>query len=338
MSGWLGDRVLITQSTTHLLNSFSFLLCIQIMAQTVLVTGGAGFIGSHIVDHFLDAGYRVVALDNLKSGKTANVNPRAKFYEADIRDTEALDRIFAAENPAVISHQAALADVRESQRFPDLYAEVNVIGTIRLLEAARKHGARKFLMASTGGAIYGEQNEIDIPTSENANAQPIDPYGVSKLAAEHYMRSYKTLHGLDFCALRYGNVYGPRQNNEGEAGVIAIFTTRMLRGEPVTIYGDGLQERDFVFVNDVARANVAAAEQGSGIYNIGTSVASNINMVFRTLTRLTNYTHPEIHGSAKPGEVRNSCIATGKAARELNWGSQVSLVEGLAQTVTFFRG
>jgi UDP-glucose 4-epimerase len=236
-----------------------------------------------------------------------------------------------------VSHQAALADVRESQTQPDVYADVNVIGTIRLLEAARQHGTRKFIMASTGGAIYGEQPDNQIPTSEQANAQPIDPYGVSKLSAEHYLRSYQTIHGLDFCALRYGNVYGPRQNNEGEAGVIAIFTTRMLQGEPVTIFGDGLQVRDFVFVEDVARANVAAAQQGSGIYNIGTGVASNINTVFHTLARLTDFVHPEQHGPAKPGEVRISCIEPTKAARELHWEAQTSLVDGLAKTVAYFR-
>ncbi len=307
------------------------------MTQTALVTGGAGFIGSHIVDHFLDAGFSVAVIDNLKSGKTGNVNLQARFYEADIRDAAALERIFAAEKPTVVSHQAALADVRESQHIPDVYAEVNVIGTIRLLTAARHHGTRKFIMASTGGAIYGDQPENQIPTSEQANAQPIDPYGVSKLSAEHYMRSFKSIYGLDYCALRYGNVYGPRQNNEGEAGVIAIFTTRMLQGDPVTIFGDGLQLRDFVFVEDVARANVAAALQGSGVYNIGTGVASNINTVFHTLVRLTDSPHPEQHGPAKPGEVRVSCIDPSKAARELNWEAQTSLVEGLAKTVAYFR-
>ena len=307
------------------------------MTHTALVTGGAGFIGSHIVDQFLQAGYQVAVIDSLKNGKTANVNPHARFYEADIRDAQALERIFAAEQPEVISHQAALADVRDSQKQPDVYAEVNVIGTIRLLEAARKHGTRKFIMASTGGAIYGEQAAHAIPTTEGANAQPIDPYGVSKLAAEHYMRSYKLIHGLDYCALRYGNVYGPRQNNEGEAGVIAIFTTRLLRGEPVTIYGDGLQQRDFVFVGDVARASVAAAARGSGIYNIGTGVVTDINTVFRVLARETNYTLPETHGPAKPGEVRVSCINADKAGGELGWKPSVPIDDGLRQTVDYFR-
>lgn len=305
------------------------------MADTALVTGGAGFIGSHIVDQFIAAGYNVAVIDNLRSGKVANLNPRARFYQADIRDAAEVERIFAAEKPAVISHQAALADVRESQRCPDEYAEVNIIGTIRLLEAARKNGARKFIMASTGGAIYGEQDEV--PTTERANAQPIDPYGVSKLSGEHYLRSYKLIHGLDFCALRYGNVYGPRQNNEGEAGVIAIFTTRMLRGEPVVIYGDGLQQRDFVFAGDVARANVAAASRGSGIYNIGTSVATDINTVFRVLARETAYTLPETHGPGKAGEVRNSCIDAAKAAQELGWKAEMPIAEGLARTVDYFR-
>jgi len=307
------------------------------MTHTALVTGGAGFIGSHIVDQFLQAGYQVAVIDNLKSGRAANVNPAARFYEADIRDAQALERIFEAEKPAVISHQAALADVRESQKQPDVYADVNVIGTIRLLEAARKHGARKFIMASTGGAIYGEQSVADIPTTERVSALPIDPYGVSKLAAEHYLRSYKLIHGVDFCALRYGNVYGPRQNNEGEAGVVAIFATRMLRGEVVTIFGDGLQQRDFVFVGDIARANVAAAGRGSGVYNIGTGVKTDINTVFHILARETAYTLSETHGPAKPGEVRVSCINADKAGAELGWESTVTLDEGLRQTVAYFR-
>jgi UDP-glucose 4-epimerase len=304
------------------------------MTERALVTGGAGFIGSHIVDAFLAAGYDVAVVDNLHSGRRENVNARARLYEVDIRDAGALADVFARERPAVVSHQAALADVRDSLRRPDLYADVNVIGTIRVLEAARQHGARKITFASTGGAIYGDQ-EI-MPTPESIDAHPLDFYGVSKLAGEHYLYGYRHNHGLDYCALRYGNVYGPRQNAGGEAGVIAIFASRMLRAQPVEIYGDGLQLRDFVFVGDVARANALAARAGSGTYNIGTGVKTSINDVFDELARLTKYLLPSVHGAAKPGEVRASCLDAAKAGRELGWAPAVGLAAGLEQTTAYF--
>lgn len=305
------------------------------MADTVIVTGGAGFIGSHVVDAFIAGGYEVVAIDNLLTGSRANLNPKARFYEADIRDAEALEHIFAREKPAIVSHQAAMADVRASLREPDAYAEVNIVGTIRLLEAARKHGVRKVTFASTGGAIYGDHEQT--PTPETANAHPLDFYGVSKLSCEHYLFSYRHNYGLDYCALRYGNVYGPRQNAHGEAGVVAIFSARMLRNEPAVIYGDGLQQRDFAYVGDVARANFNAAHQGSGIYNIGTGIATDINTVFRELAKATGYALPETHGPAKPGEVRLSCIDPAKAKRELGWAPTINLTEGLARTVAYFK-
>lgn len=304
------------------------------MADTVLVTGGAGFIGSHVVDAFLDEGFEVAIVDNLQTGARINVNPKARFYQADIRDGDALERIFAREKPTVVAHQAALADVRHSLQYPDWYAEVNIVGTIRLLEAARRHGVRKVTFASTGGAIYGDADCI--PTTEDADAHPLDPYGVSKLACEHYLFSYHHNYGLNYCALRYGNVYGPRQNSRGEAGVVAIFTSRMLAGEQAVIYGDGLQTRDFVFVGDVARANVMAAMNGCGLYNIGTSVSTNINTVFRELARITDYALPEAHAGAKPGEVQVSCLDPSKAKSELRWEPRVLLADGLAKTVTFF--
>jgi UDP-glucose 4-epimerase len=305
------------------------------MTTTALVTGGAGFIGSHIADHFLKAGYEVAIVDNLHTGNKANVPAGARFYHADIRDGGALQDIFAKEKPAIVSHQAALADVRASLEHPDEYAEVNIIGTIRLLEAARRHGTRKFIMASTGGAIYGDHEQV--PTTEAAVAHPLDCYGVSKLAAEHYLFSYRHNHGLDYCALRYGNVYGPRQNTKGEAGVVAIFCSRMLAGQPTVIFGDGLQERDFVFVEDVARANVLAAQQGSGIYNIGTGARTNINQVFHVLAEATGYPQPETHAVAKAGEVRISCINPAKASRELGWQPLVTVQDGLVKTVLHFR-
>ena len=304
------------------------------MSDTVIVTGGAGFIGSHVADAFLAAGYSVAVVDNLCSGNVANVNPQARFYHADIRDAEALEQIFAAEQPILISHQAALADVRRSLQCPDLYAEVNITGTVRVLEAARRHGVRKVIFASTGGAIYGETDRV--PTPEDTDAHPLDFYGLSKLVGEHYLAGYKRHYGLDYCALRYGNVYRPRQNSQGEAGVVAIFATRMLRGEQAIINGDGQQTRDFVYVGDVARANVLAATKGSGIYNIGTGTSTDINCIFGHLARITKYALLEAHGPAKPGEVRRSCLDPSLARRDLGWEPGVTLEEGLTQTVHAF--
>ena len=304
------------------------------MTERVIVTGGAGFIGSHIVDTLIKEGYEVAVIDNLSTGKRANVNPAASFYEVDIRDTAGLERVFAQVQPFAVCHQAALANVRGSLEYPDVYAEVNVLGTLRLLEASRKHGVKKFTMASTGGAIYGDQTQI--PTSEKNEAHPLDPYGVSKLACEHYLFSYRHNYGLDYCALRYGNVYGPRQDPYGEAGVVAIFTRRMIDGRPTMINGDGGQARDFIYVGDVAQANLKALCKGSGIYNIGTGKPTSINQVFQQLVILTDYKHPESHGPQKPGEVRTSCIDPNRAHTELGWEAVVPLAVGLGNTVNWY--
>ncbi len=306
------------------------------MSDSVLVTGGAGFIGSHIVDALLGAGYDVSVVDDLHTGKRENVNHAARFHQVDIRDVASLDTVFAAEQPAAVLHQAAWADVRGSLVDPQGYAAVNVTGTLNLLEAARRHGTRKIVFASTGGAIYG--NPAELPATEACPADPLDPYGASKLAGEAFIATYRHNYGLDFCALRYGNVYGPRQDPFGEAGVVAIFVGKMLRGEPVIVNGDGLQSRDFVYVGDVARANLLALRAGSGIYNIGTGVLTDINTIFRETARLTGYTGPEQHGPAKLGEVRHTYLDASRAGRELGWAAQVTLAEGLARTVMFFRG
>ena len=305
-------------------------------SERILVTGGAGFIGSHIVDALIAAGHTVSVVDNLVKGKLENVNPAARFYRADIRDAAALHEIFAAERPQVVIHQAALADVRESLRDPAGYAAANIIGTLNLLEAGRATAAlRKFIFASTGGAIYGEPAEL--PASEACPVGPLDPYGVSKLACEYYLAAYRHNYDIAYCALRYANVYGPRQDAEGEGGVVAIFSARMLRGEPTIIHGDGRQTRDFVYVGDVAAANLLAVTRGQGVYNIGTGAATDINAIFAGLAKLTRYTRAETHGPAKPGEVRHSYLAADKARAELGWTPTVSLADGLAQTVAFFR-
>jgi UDP-glucose 4-epimerase len=304
------------------------------MSKRVIVTGGAGFIGSHIVDKCIEAGYEVAVIDNLVTGKRTNVNPAATFYKVDIRDAATLSRVFAEVKPVAVCHQAALANVRGSLEYPDAYAEVNILGTLRLLEAARNNGVQKFTIASTGGAIYGNQTEL--PTREGSDAHPLDPYGVSKLACEHYLFTYRHNYGLDYCALRYGNVYGPRQDPYGEAGVVAIFTRKMIDGRPTMINGDGTQSRDFIYVGDVARANLLALEKGSGIYNIGTGKPTSINQVFQQLVTLTEYKHPELHGPQKPGEVHISCIDPGRARAELGWEATVSLAAGLTETVTWY--
>jgi len=310
------------------------------MPEHILVTGGAGFIGSHIVDAFLAAGHSVAIVDNLSTGKRANLNPAARFYETDIRDAAALMDLFADERPTIVCHQAALADVRGSLREPVAYAKTNIIGTLNLLEAARAAGTvRRFLFASTGGAVYGEPEEL--PATEACLPRPLDPYGATKLAAEHMLFTYHYNYGLPCTILRYGNVYGPRQDPSGEAGVVAIFTGAMLAGRPATISGDGQQSRDFVYVGDVAQANVLALDAeipgGFGIYNIGAGVPVDINTLFDHLAALTDYTQGQRHGPAKPGEVRHIYLDATRAARELGWQPQVSLSAGLAATVAHFR-
>ena len=306
------------------------------MSDSVLVTGGAGFIGSHIVDTLLAAGYDVSVVDDLHTGKRENIHPDARFHQVDIRDAASLAAVFAAERPLAVLHEAAWADVRGSLTDPAGYAGVNVIGTLNLLEAARRHGTRKIVFASTGGAIYG--NPAELPATEACPPAPLDPYGASKLAGEVFIATYRHNYGLDFCALRYGNVYGPRQDPFGEAGVVAIFTGKMLRGEPAIINGDGRQSRDFIYVGDVARANLLALQGGSGIYNVGTGVPTDVNTIFRELARLTGYKGEELHGPAKLGEVRDTYLDAGRAARELGWKAEVGLAEGLEWTVGYFRG
>ena len=307
------------------------------MSERILVTGGAGFIGSHVADAFLEAGHHVAVIDNLSTGKRQNLNPAAAFYQVDIRDTEMLAQVFAAERPSVICHQAALADVRASLNDPAGYAQVNVIGTLNLLEAGRIAGTvRKFLFASTGGAVYGDPAEL--PATEACPGRPLDPYGASKLACEHFIDTYRHNYGLSYAILRYANVYGPRQDPFGEAGVVAIFAGGMLADRPLTINGDGLNQRDFVYVGDVARANLLALAAGvSGIYNLGTGIPTDIATIWRSLARLTGYARPVHHGPAKLGEVRCTYLATAKAAAELGWEPAVSLADGLARTVAFFR-
>ncbi|NLT74866.1 MAG: SDR family NAD(P)-dependent oxidoreductase [Chloroflexi bacterium] len=302
----------------------------------VLVTGGAGFIGSHIVDALLENGHDVVVVDDLSTGKRANVNTRARLYQVDIRDEQALDAVLAQEKPEAISHQAAKANVRESMVRPQLYAEVNILGSLNLLELARRHGVRKVIYASTGGAVYGEPEYL--PADEQHPINPLDPYGASKHQVEHYLYIYRKHFGIDYTVLRYPNVYGPRQDPDGEAGVIAIWTALMLKGQPTVVHGSGEQQRDFVYVGDIARANVLALERGGGeIINLGSAIGTSINEVFDLLQETTGYGLKREHGPAKQGEVFRSYITREKAESILGWRPTVSLAEGLEQTVAYFR-
>jgi UDP-glucose 4-epimerase len=300
-----------------------------------LVTGGAGFIGSHVVDASIAAGHHVAVVDNLHTGKRSNLNPKAVFYEVDIRDRAGLGRVFELERPEAISHQAALADVRGSLLDPAAYAEVNILGSINLLELARRHGVRKVVYASTGGAVYGEPEFL--PVTEGHPVNPLDPYGASKHAVEHYLFLYKHNYGLDWVSLRYPNVYGPRQDTLGEAGVVAIFSGRMLAGQPCIIFGDGLQQRDFVYVGDVARANLLALTQGSGIYNIGSGIPTDINTIFDLLKTAAGYESEAIYGPAKLGEVRRTYLDATRAHAELAWAPTTDVADGLRRTVESLR-
>jgi UDP-glucose 4-epimerase len=301
----------------------------------VLVTGGAGFIGSHVVDAYVTAGYEVIVVDNLCTGKRENLNPRARFVELDINDA-ATAELVRAERPDVLNHHAAQMDVRRSVADPLFDARTNVLGTIALLEAARVAGVGKVLFVSSGGAVYGEQETF--PAPETHPTWPVSPYGVSKRSGELYCHFYQAEYGLPFVAFRYANVYGPRQDPHGEAGVVAIFSGRMLRGEPVTVNGDGKQTRDYVFVGDVARMSLLALERdATGPVNIGTAVETDVNTLAETMLDVSGSRSEVRHGPAKAGEQRRSVVDIRRAAEVFGWTPEVSLRDGLARTVEFFR-
>jgi len=303
----------------------------------ILVTGGAGFIGSHVVDLFLAKGYEVVVVDDLSTGNPSNLNPGAKFYQMDIRSPEVRD-VFAAERPDYVSHHAAQAEVRRSVAQPAFDASVNILGSINLIECAREFEVKHFVYISSGGAAYGEPERL--PCSEEHPVNPICPYGASKHTVEHYLYMYYANYGLKYTVLRYPNVFGPRQNPNGEAGVVAIFAGKMLAGEPPLINGDGEQTRDFVFVGDCAYANYLAVtvDHQPGIYNLGWGRPTSINEISIALAKATGYSRPVQHGPAKLGETLHIYLDASKAARELGWTPSLTLEEGLEKTVSYFRG
>ena len=301
----------------------------------ILVTGGAGFIGSHVADAFIDQGHEVVIVDNLSMGRMENINPRAKFVKMNIQDAEIVE-LFEKEKFDVVNHHAAQMDVRLSVADPIFDANNNILGTINLLQAAVKNGVKKFMFISSGGAIYGEHDYF--PADEEHPTRPLSPYGITKLTGEKYIHFYHHVYDLNFVILRYANIYGPRQSPTGEAGVVAIFSSRMLNGEQATVNGDGLQTRDYVFVGDVVNANLKALDYDSNDYfNIATGIETDVNELFHQLNHLTNANAKDIHGPAQPGEQLRSVLNIQKAKKLLNWIPQVSLNEGLAQTVEFFK-
>ena len=301
----------------------------------ILVTGGAGFIGSNIQDRLIQEGHQVVVVDDLFSGRKEYINPKAKFYKVDIQ-TKDLEQVFAKERPEVVDHHAAHINVRESVKNPIFDAQVNILGTINLLENCKKYKVKKVIFASTGGALYGDTDVI--PTPEDHPTKPISPYGITKLCIENYLYYYKQVHGLDYVILRYANVYGPRQDPYGEAGVVAIFTQKLLANEQPIINGDGKQTRDYVFVEDVVDSNMLALTyKRSDIYNVGTGKETSVNELFRKLVDITGVSKPEKHGPPMPGEQRKSCLSFTKIKEKLGWKPKTGLDEGLEKTVEWFK-
>jgi len=300
-----------------------------------LVTGGAGFIASHVSDRLLEDGHEVAILDNLATGKRANLPPEARFYELDIRDP-ALADVFAAERPEIVIHHAAQMDVRRSVAEPAYDAEVNLLGTLNLLERCREHGTRKVVYAGTGGAMFGEAAYL--PVDELHPVMPISPYGVSKHTVEHYLHAYHVNFGLDFTVLRYPNVYGPRQDPHGEAGVVAIFALQMLDGRQPLIFGDGSKTRDYCFVGDIVEANVLATERGgAGLFNIGRGVEVSDLEVFETVRAAVGSTVEPQFAPTRSGEVEHIALDATLAGRELGWEWRVGFGEGVEKAVEFYR-
>ena len=302
----------------------------------ILVTGGAGFIGSHVVDLFVAQGYEVVIVDDLSTGRASNLNPAAKFYQVDIRSPQLRD-VFQAEKPDFVSHHAAQMDVRRSVAQPLFDADINILGSINLLELAKEFQVKRLVYISTGGAVYGEPERL--PCDESHPINPICQYGASKHTVEHYLYMYYVNYGLKYTVLRYPNVFGPRQDPHGEAGVVAIFTGRMLAGESITINGDGEQTRDFVYVGDCAQANLLALtiDHEPGIYNLGWGRPTSINEICSVLVNVTNYSFPVQYGPAKVGETRHIYLDASKAKKDLGWEPTITLEEGLEKTVGYFK-
>lgn len=303
----------------------------------IFVTGGAGFIGSNLVDRLIDQQHEVIVIDNLSSGSKDNLNPKTKLYLADICNYAEITRIFETEKPQIVYHLAAQIDVRKSVEDPIFDAQTNILAGINLIQQAYKNEVQKFIFSSTGGAIYGETTER--PTTETHPENPLSPYGIAKLAIDKYLNYYYQVFGLKYTSLRYGNVYGPRQNPHGEAGVVSIFLKKMLNQEQPVIYGDGSQTRDYVFVSDVVDANIQALNHLDevGVYNIGTGMETSVNELFDTLNQNFDQKYEKQYAPARKGEQQTSCLNNSKSKNYLQWEPKTNLVQGLAQTFEWFK-
>ncbi len=302
----------------------------------ILVTGGAGFIGSHVADGFCALGHEVAVVDNLSTGNRANLDPSIKLFECDIRD-ESLEAAFEAFRPDVVDHHAAQANVPASVTDPVYDASVNVLGGLNLLRLSAKHGVKKFIYVSSGGAMYGEPHPDDLPVKETAPVRPLSPYGASKQALEAWLGVYQRTFGLDYTVLRYANIYGPRQGIREEGAVVAVFATRMGQHQPVTIDGTGNQTRDFVYVGDCVTANIAALDRGSGqAFNIGTGRETSIREIFDLMAELAGYPHQPTFGPARKGDVMRIVLNPARAKDKLGWEAPMPLFDGLAKTHAFF--
>ncbi len=312
----------------------------------VLVTGGAGFIGSHIVDGYIKKGWQVVVIDDLSRGKRENLNKKARFYQIDI-NSEKISEIFTQEKFDLVNHHAAQIDLRISVKKPLLDAKINILGTLNLLENCLKYKVRNFVFISSGGAIYGEPE--DMPVNEYYPKNPLSPYAVAKHTVEHYLYYYRQTFALNYIALRYANVYGPRQDPFGEAGVIAIFSQRMLKKDRPTIFGDGEQLRDYVYVDEIVSINMLASQKIESLnkkrasspddlsYNVGTGKGNSVNFLYRTLAEITDFPEKPIYAPGKKGDIRKIYLDTAKAKKELGWQAKLQLEDGLEKTVKWFK-
>ena len=310
-----------------------------------LVTGGAGFIGSTLVDRLLAEGHSVDVVDDLSSGSLANLaearadrSNELKVHQVDIRDAAVIE-VIGRRQPEVVFHLAAQADVRVSVARPAFDAEVNVVGSLNVLEGARVGGTRKIVFASSGGTIYGEPAPADLPVKESHPQQPLSPYGVAKRVVTDYLHVYRELHSIEFTSLAMANIYGPRQDPHGEAGVVAIFAGLLLAGKPCTVFGDGVQTRDFVYVDDAVDAFVRAADRGSGLLcNIGTGVETSVNQLYAAMADAAGVTEPAVHAEARPGELARSALDPGRAGLHLGWEPWTDLSTGVTEVLRWFKG
>lgn len=300
-----------------------------------LVTGGAGFIASHIADRLIEEGHKVVVIDDLSFGSKENINPRATFYHMDIRDKDLKD-VFKKEKPDIVNHHAAQVNLRKSVENPLFDAEVNILGSINLLECSIKYGVKKFIYSSSGGAIYGEP--ASLPVKETHEIKPLSQYGINKHTVEHYLYIYYVNHQLHYTTLRYPNIYGPRQNPHGEAGVVAIFSEQMISGEQPTIFGDGSKTRDYLYVSDVVDANILVIDQGDNkAYNLGWGLQVTDYKIFQTVRDAVGCSIEPIYGQKRPGEIDRISLDCGRIRKELGWQPKVPLGEGVANAVEFYR-